>query len=109
MSKQRRAKYGNVRTTIDGISFASKREAERYGQLKILERAGEVRNLRLQVPFPLRVAGELVCTYVADFAYEDRRLGWTEVVEDAKGVRTREYAIKRKLMRAVHGVEIREV
>lgn len=109
MAKKGFRKYKNEKTQVDGVWFDSKREARRYGELKLLERAGEIRNLRLQVVYDLVVYGRLVCRYRADFVYEDRRLGWAEVVEDAKGCRTEAYIIKRKLMLAVHGITIREV
>lgn len=100
-------KFGAVRTEVDGITFASKKEASRYGELKLLVRAGEIRELSLQPRFPLRVEGKLVCTYVADFLYETK-LGET-VVEDAKGMRTPAYIIKSKLFEALHGFPITEV
>jgi dsDNA-binding SOS-regulon protein len=65
------SKYGAVRTEVDGISFASKKEARRYSELKLLERAGEIADLQLQPRFPLTVNGVRVCTYVADFQYRD--------------------------------------
>lgn len=102
------AKYGNKKTVVDGVTFSSKREAARYGVLKLLERNGEIGALELQPPYRLEVNGTLVCKYVADFRYVDLRTGET-VVEDAKGFKTREYNIKKKLVKAVHGIEIREV
>ena len=100
------SKWRNVRTTVDGIQFASQREARRYAELKIELRAGEITDLKLQKRFALRVNGIHVCDYVADFVY--RRKG-IRVVEDAKGKATDVYRIKRALMRAIHGVEIVEV
>jgi hypothetical protein len=105
---RRGGKYGNRRTVVDGITFASRREAARYGELKLLAQAGAVRDLRLQVRYPLVVGGLLVCHYVADFVYWDRQ-SKSEVVEDVKGYRTDVYALKAKLMRACHGITIREV
>jgi hypothetical protein len=102
----RRAKFGNRKTVVDGITFDSKAEAARYGVLKILQAAGVVANLRLQVPYVLTVNGVKVCRYVADFVYV---LDGREVVEDVKGVKTREYSLKRKLMLAVFGIEIQEI
>lgn len=72
-----------------------------------MEMAGEIKNLELQTRYPLRVNGVLVCTYVPDFEYDDVSTG-RHVVEDTKGTVTREYRIKRKLMKAVHGVEVLE-
>lgn len=103
-------KYRNEPIVIDGFRFDSKKESRRYGELLIRERAGEIENLVLQPRFPIEIAGILVCTYVADFQYLDRQTGDT-VVEDVKSPasRTRAYLIKRKLMRAVHGIEIMEI
>lgn len=103
-----RAKYRNTPTVSDGLRFDSKREAKRWGELRLMERAGLIENLERQVRFPLKVNGVLVCTYVADFVYREGATR-ARVVEDAKGFRTREYQIKRKLMKAVHGIEIAEV
>lgn len=102
------AKYGNKKTVVDGITFASKKEANRYCLLKLMERGGLIRDLELQPPYRLEVNGVLVCKYVADFRYVDAQTG-EAVVEDAKGFKTREYNLKKKLVKAVHGIEIREV
>ena len=108
-------KYGNRKTVIDGHTFDSKREAARYGVLKLLERTGTINDLELQPRFELipkqrRDDGrpERACEYVADFRYTDTRTGQT-VIEDAKGMRTRDYIVKRKLMLQVHGMSVREV
>ena len=102
----RRSKYGNVRVTVDGHKFDSKREARRYGELKLLQRAGKISDLLLQVRFPLVVNGHVICAYIADFDYRE---GSYRVTEDVKGVRTAVYRIKAKLMKALHGVTIREI
>ena len=117
-------KYHNRKVTIDGITFDSKKEASRYCELKLLQQAGEISDLRLQVKYVLIPAqrepdtigkrggikkGKLIereCSYIADFAYQEN--GKT-VVEDTKGMRTKEYIIKRKLMLWVHGIRIKEV
>lgn len=108
-------KYGNRKTVIDGHTFDSKREAARYGVLKLLERTGTITGLELQPRFELipkqrRDDGrpERASEYVADFRYTDARTGQT-VIEDAKGMRTRDYIVKRKLMLQVHGISVREV
>lgn len=103
--ERRRAKYGNKPTEVDGVRFASKREAGRYQELKLLERAGHISALRLQPTFPLDVNGIPVCRYRADFEYVENG---RRVVEDSKGYATPEYKIKRALMLACHGVEVRE-
>jgi hypothetical protein len=103
-------KFNNIKVKIDGMTFDSKREGARYVHLKMLQKAGHIRDLRTKVPacrFPLRVNNELICTYIADFLYYDVR-EQQDVVEDTKGFRTREYVIKRKLMHAIHGITIRE-
>lgn len=98
-------KYRNVRTEVDSMFFASKREAKRYTELRLLQKAGQISDLKTQVRYPLDVNGQPVCHYVADFTYaEDGSL----VVEDSKGYRTPEFILKSKLMRAVHGIEVRE-
>lgn len=100
-------KYNARPTTVDGIRFHSKKEAKRYQDLKLLERAGQIRNLTLQPRYPLDVNGKRVCTYVGDFKYFDLMKGRT-IIEDVKGVRTREYILKRNLFQAVTGLEITE-
>lgn len=105
----KRSKYGSVRTVADGIEFASKSEAERYGELKLMLAAGAISDLRLQVPYDLGDGGK----YVADFVYREPRPDgdygeWVEIVEDRKGYKTREYKRKRKLMQKIHGITIRE-
>ena len=106
-----RHKYGAKATTVDGIRFASKFESERYGYLKSLERAGVIRRLQLQPRYKLAVNGVLICTYVADFSYEREGTdgSWTSIVEDAKGVETPEFKLKKKLMQAVLDIEINVV
>lgn len=107
------AKYHSKRTAVDGIVFDSKREAQRYTELTMMERSGYISELRRQVKYELipsqRRNGRVVersVAYVADFTYiEDGVL----VVEDVKGFRTADYIIKRKLMLWVHGIQIKEV
>lgn len=101
----RRFKYGNKPTVVDGIKFPSKKEARRYTALRLLERAGEIANLELQVPYDIEIKGAKVCRYIADFVYE--KCG-AVVVEDCKGVRTTTYRLKAKLMKACHNIEILE-
>ncbi len=102
-------KYGAVKTEVDGFVFASRAEARRYGELKMLEDSGEITELALQVPYSLDVNGVHVCDYVADFVYRvspDPVKG--KVVEDVKGKRTAVYQLKKKLMLAVYGITILE-
>ena len=103
-----RSKYGNKKTKVDGITFDSKWESQRYLYLKSLERAGRVQNLKLQPRFIITVNSQKICTYVADFEYDLESLDgtWEHVIEDAKGVETTEFKLKKKLMKAVHNIEI---
>ena len=99
----KQSKYRNVRTEADGHVFDSRREADRYGELQLLYAAKEIAVLMIQVPFPL--PGGIM--YIADFVYYD--IARKEfVIEDAKGVRTKEYLLKKKLMREI-GIHIQEV
>ena len=99
------------------ITFDSEREARRFGELRMLLRCGQIQDLRLQVNFTLQEGyttadGERVrpIVYRADFTYRERTTsGWRTVVEDVKGVRTKEYSMKRKMMLEKFGVDIREV
>lgn len=108
-----RSKYGNRKTVYDGISFDSKKEAQRYAELKLLLRANVIENLELQKEYELipsqyigKKCVERALKYKADFVYKQN--GET-IVEDTKGVRTKEYIIKRKLMLYIHGIRIKEV
>jgi hypothetical protein len=101
-------KYGAIRTEVDGITFASKAEARRYAELKLMERAGVIRDLVLQPRYELCVTGERICWYVADFAYTDNATD-APVVEDVKGVKTSVYRLKKKLMYACKGITVQEV
>ncbi|WP_425263805.1 DUF1064 domain-containing protein [Vibrio owensii] len=103
--KKTRGKYNAQKTEIDGIVFDSKLEGNRYSTLKVLEMAGEISDLRLQVEYPLSINEVLICKYYADFVYFQNG---EEVVEDAKGMRTKEYILKRKMMKAIYGIDIFE-
>jgi hypothetical protein len=104
------AKYRAVRTTVDGINFASKKEAHVYKQLKIREKAGEITDLKCQVTFPLIVQGVKVTSYRADFTYNES--GKRHVV-DAKGMRSGTpydmFRLKAKLMLVLHGIMVEEL
>lgn len=119
------SKYRNVRVTIDNHTFDSKREATIYAELKMRQNAGEVRNLQLQVPFPLFApawtvpnepnAQVIVATYVADFVYEEHDhdwggVTWSKVVADCKGGRTTQmFQLKKRWLFLQSGIEIREL
>lgn len=111
----RRSKYRNVKVVIDGMVFDSKREGAEYQRLKALQHAGEIAELRCQVPFPLLAPVEahpgtsaVVSYYVADFTYTWRPSG-AHVVADAKGKRTAMYLLKRKWLELQSGIEIAEI
>jgi hypothetical protein len=129
-----RTKYKAKKTEVDGTTFDSMKEAKRYQELKILEAAGQIKDLRLQVPYELipamrepdtigkrggKIKGKLIeraVIYKADFVYLEKldipfsdQEKWEEVVEDVKGMRTKEYIMKRKLMLYRYGIRIREV
>lgn len=121
------AKYLNKKITVNGITFDSHKEARRYGELRLLERSGAITNLARQVEYELipvqkqtieyadnkgktrhkTIVLERAVKYIADFVYYDKN--GQMVVEDAKGVRTKEYVIKRKLMLYMYGIKISEV
>lgn len=123
LKQLRPAKYGNKKTTVDGITFDSKKEAQRYHELKLREKAGEIRSLQLQFQYPLMVPSvignggpyERVCLgkYIADFRYEEflrpgRSKECRTVVEDVKGFKTPLYRWKKKHFEAQYGIKIRE-
>ena len=104
-------KYGNRKTTVDGITFDSKAEAERYKELKRLELIGAIQCLELQKTYRLckgrwKNGKPFSISYRADFVYI---LDGDIIVEDVKGFRTEAYKLKKKLMRVVYGIEITEV
>ena len=106
---RRPQKYGALPSRDAGGNwFASRRERRRWEALVLLRDAGQVDELERQVRFPIVVGGQVVTTYVADFAYREVATG-RRVVEDAKGCRTAVYKLKRALMRAVNGIDIVEV
>ena len=120
-------KYYNKKCTVNGIIFDSRKEARRYQELLLLQRAGVIKSLQRQVKYVLIPAQyesferygkngqeltpgkkliERECAYVADFVYvEDGKT----VIEDTKGFKTKDFIIKRKLMLYTHGIRIREV
>lgn len=101
-------KYKAKPETIDGHRFPSKKEAARYSQLLLLQRAGEIRCLELQVPImlegksgPLRSRSGRQMRLTVDFAYEDKAKGWAMVYEDCKGVPTRDYEVRKAVAEAM--------
>lgn len=110
------SKYSAQKTTFRGQTFDSKKEAERFAQLRYMQMGKLISGLECQVKFELipnqkdengKVI-ERAVNYVADFVYTDLKTG-EQVVEDTKGVKTKEYIIKRKLMLHVHGIRIKEI
>lgn len=129
MIKYSSHKFNNRKTLVHGIAFDSQDEANRYLELKLLERAGAITDLQLQVKYLLIPAKyesfarygkrgqrlkdgvrciEKECAYFADFVYTDTKTG-EQIVEDVKGYRTEDYIIKRKLMLHLYDIRIREV
>lgn len=114
--RRSQSKYKAVKTTVDGITFDSKKEAARYSELKLMEQAGDIRHLILQPRYELSVTFHMlggesmevpIGYYVADFRYTDRDAN--TVVEDVKGMKTPMYRWKKRHVEAQYGIEIREV
>lgn len=112
-------KYGNKKIKLDGILFDSKKEANRYCELKLLEKAGKIAELQLQKEFVLipnqyqgegkkRKLVERAVKYMADFYYFDFDTG-KYVCEDVKGYHTKEYILKRKMLLYMCGIRIIEI
>lgn len=104
----KRPKYGNRKTTVDGLEFDSAKEARRWSELCLLQRGGLITDLSRQVRMPLKVNGQLVCTFVPDFTYVEKG---QQVIEDVKSpitAKNRAYRIKLKLLKALTGADIRE-
>lgn len=107
-------KFNAIATTVDGIRFPSIKEARRWGELRLMERAGEIRALRRQVVIPLEGRDGPLLTrtgrpmkLTVDFAYEDSRADWATVYEDSKGKPTRDYEVRRAVAQAM-GIEVIE-
>lgn len=111
---QSTTKYHNRKVEINGIIFDSVKEAKRYAELRLMERAGLISDLQRQVPFSLIPnlkddSGKVIeraVKYIADFCYIQDGVA---VVEDVKGLRTREYVLKRKMMLYFHGIRVKEI
>ena len=120
-------KYQAIKTVVDGIEFDSRKESRRYQELKLMQRAGVIQDLKMQVKYILIPAQyetferygkngqrlkdgqrllEKECSYIADFVYIENG---KEIVEDTKGVKTKDYILKRKMMLWIHGIRIKEV
>lgn len=110
--RRSRSKYGNHPVVVNGVRFDSEKEYARWCELQLLEKAGVIRDLQRQVKFELQPAfthkGKRIqaIKYIADFTYTDNETG-EKIIEDTKGVRTREYILKQKMM-LFRGYEIKE-
>lgn len=110
--KPRRQKFNAKRTVVDGIAFDSKKEARRWQELRLMERAGDITHLERQKTFDLTVNGMKVARFVADFVYF-----WHghRIVEDVKGYQnkgaphTRVFEMKKRLMLALYNIQVRVV
>lgn len=111
MKRQKGSKYKAKKVAHEGMLFDSAAELATYKQLRLREQMGSIRDLRTQVKYEIRVYGNHVCDYVADFVYTVVSTGKSEVV-DVKSSFTAKlpvYRLKKKLLRATHGIEIKEV
>lgn len=114
--RQRQNKYGNEKVELDGHKFDSKKEARRYAELKLMEKAGEIKDLELQKPYVIQPSffdrqgkRQTAIKYVSDFTYTDKN--GNVIIEDVKSPATRKdrvYRLKKKMM-AYLGLEITEV
>jgi hypothetical protein len=109
-----RSKYRAIKTEVDGIMFASKKEAARYQELKMLLKSKEISDLELQPRFPLEVKGVKIATYVADFRYKELtpcagKVNEKSIIEDVKGMKTSVYRLKKKLFEVLYNQKIQEV
>lgn len=105
---KKKNKFNAKKCYVDGIAFASQLEGDRYPLLKLLERSGEIKDLKVHPKWKLIVKGIQVSLYTADFSYV---LNGELIVEDVKSkpTRTNDYIIRKKLMKALFGIEIQEV
>lgn len=103
------SKYHNKKVTVDGLTFDSLKEASRYEELKLLVRAGEIKDLKRQVPIEIvpKTDKFRAVRYIADFTYTLTKNG-QPVWEDVKGMKTDLYKLKKKLIYWIYGIEIRE-
>jgi Protein of unknown function (DUF1064) len=102
------SKYHNCKTIVHGIQFDSKKEAERYQELLWMEQFGLIHKIELQPKYELVVNDQKIGAYYGDFRYELTETG-ESITEDVKGMKTPVYQIKKKLVKALYGIEIREV
>src|SRR6266481_255784 len=92
------SKYKAIKTEVDGVAFHSRKEANRYRELKLLEKCGKISELGLQPRWPIFINNMLICYYIADFRYYESG-EW--IIEDVKGMKTPIYNLKKKLIKAI--------
>ena len=102
----RSIKYGNKPKIILGVKFHSTKEANRYLDLLLLIKSGEISDLELQVSYPIFINDKKVFKYIADFVYLENG---NKIVEDVKGYKTAIYRIKKKCVEAYYNIKIREI
>ena len=100
-----RNKYRAIKTIVDDITFDSKKEAKRYSQLKLMLKAKAIFDLKLQPKFDLIINDIKIGFYKADFEYIENG---ERVVEDVKGMKTPIYNLKKKMIKAIYGIDIFE-
>ncbi|WJR66976.1 DUF1064 domain-containing protein [Neorhizobium sp. CSC1952] len=107
MAKPKRGnKFGARKTVVDGITFDSKREAEVYGELRLLERTGRISGFERQRKFNLIVNGKIIGSYRADFAFIDHDQDSRFRVVDVKGVITRDFRRVQKIIKAAYNIDV---
>jgi hypothetical protein len=107
--RSQKSKYHNKKKMIDGITFDSTKEARRYQDLMLMQKADQIAELRRQVPFRVEIRGQHICTWFADFTYFRKPYSLdARVVEDVKGVKTPEYRLKKRLVEALYSLTIVE-
>lgn len=112
MPPRMKSKYGNNRTKVDGRSFHSKVEAQRYLELKEREKQGSIFGLVCQPRYSFQHNGVHICTYIADFRYitDQANEQMSVVVEDVKGgIITNDFTMKKNMMLAYHNIPVRIV
>lgn len=114
VQKKDKKKYHNKPTEADGHKFASKNEEKRYQELKLMVLSGDIADLELHPRYPIFINDIKVCTYVADFKYLDVKASkeageMIRVVEDVKGTPSPVYTLKKRMVKAYYGIEIKEI
>lgn len=111
--RMRKNKFNAKRTSCgatDHPAHASRKEAIRCSELQALQKGKLIRGLVQQPKFPIVIYGEKICTYIGDWVFEERGPDgeWRKVLADCKGMKTPIYKIKKKLVKAIYGITIRE-